>query len=813
MIRAILSVAVIALLTIPAVAEERPNILLIVADDLGFSDLGCYGGEIATPHLDALAKDGLRFRQFYNCARCCPSRASLMTGLYPHQAGVGDMNVQQNAPGYRGFPQPNTVTIAEVLRAAGYHTSLVGKWHLSAGPRTPRPTDRGFDEFYGMIGGFNSCFQEDPFYTRLPAGRLKRHYAKDQFYSTDVFGDYSLDFLAEARKQKRPFFQYLAFNAPHFPLHAKPDDIAKYADTYTKGWDKVREERLARQEAIGLFPKGTPLSPRSPFATRADFYRTGENPAWDTLDADGRADLARRMAIFAGMVTCMDRNIGRVLDDLKTHGELDNTLVLFLSDNGACAEWDPFGFDGSSGPKNILHKGEQLETMGSAKTYHSYGSGWANAGNTPFRLYKHYCHEGGIRTPLITHWPSGFAAKGEYRDQPGHLIDLMATFVEVARANYPTTLNGNAITPMEGTSLTPSFANKSLDRELLAWEHERNRAIRVGKWKLVAEAGHEWELFDIEADPVEMTNLATKQPETVKDLAGRWEAWANRCNVVPYPVRPRTHVFLACGGETRIIDGTGKVTWRYAASSRDGWVLDNGNVLLALSKSQTYPGGAAVIVTHDGKTVFEFRGTQSEVNTVQPLAEGRILITEAGPEPRLLEVDRTGKIVFEVPLQAQTRDQHLQTRMARKLDNGNYLIPQLLDRVVREYSPEGKVVWEVKTPDMPFTAIRLADGHTLIGCTLGNLVIEVDRAGKTVWQVTNDDLPGRPINDACGVQRLPNGNTVITSHHATANQVKLTEVTPAKAIVWTYTDDRPSGIHHFQILETNGRPIGGKPLR
>jgi arylsulfatase len=519
----------------PAPAAERPNILLILADDLGYSDLGCYGGEIATPHLDALAKGGLRFRQFYNGTRCCPSRASLLTGLYPHQAGVGGMNNQTAAAGYKGYPQPNTVTIAEVLKAAGYHTSMVGKWHLSAGPKTPRPTDRGFDEFYGMIGGFNSFFQEDPFYTRLPAGRTRREYGKDRFYSTDAFGDYALDFLAEARKRKKPFFQYLAFNAPHFPLHAKAEDIAKYADTYAKGWDKLREERLAKQIEIGLFPKGTKLTPRSGYTTRQDFLRGGANPAWDSLDADRRADLARRMAVYAAMVTCMDRNIGRVVDDLRAHGELDNTLILFLSDNGACAEWDPFGFDENSGPKNILHKGEQLAAMGGPRTYHSYGSGWANAGNTPFRLYKHYCHDGGIRTPLIAHWPNGIAAKGEYRDQPGHLIDVMATGVEVGRAEYPAKFRGNAITPMEGTSLTPAFAGKPLDRDLLAWEHERNRAVRVGKWKLVARAGAEWELYDIEADPVEMSDLAAKMPEKVKELAAKWEAWAKRCNVLPYP--------------------------------------------------------------------------------------------------------------------------------------------------------------------------------------------------------------------------------------------------------------------------------------
>ncbi len=517
--------------TVPA---KRPNVLLILADDLGFSDLGCYGGEIATPNLDALAADGLRFRQFYNCARCCPSRASLLTGLYPHQAGVGRMNDDNGLPGYRGFPQPNTVTIAEVLRAAGYHTSMVGKWHLG-GPSRPTPVDRGFDEFYGMIGGFNSFFQEDPFYTRLPADRPKRQCAKDQFYSSDVFGDYSLDFLAEARRQKRPFFHYLAFNAPHFPLQARRDDIERYADAYTKGWDKIRESRHARQIEIGLFPSGTPLSPLSEYTTRNDFFRSGRNPAWENLEIDRRADLSRRMAVFAAMVTCMDRNIGRVVSDLTANNELDNTLIFFLSDNGACAEWDPFGFDASSGPRNTLHKGEQLAEMGGPATYHSYGSGWANAGTTPFRLYKHYCHEGGIRTPLIAHWPKGIAAKGEFRDQPGHLIDVMATCVDLCGAKYPESAGGHRITPLEGTSLRPAFENKPVGRELLAWEHERNRAIRVGDLKLVAKAGAGWELYDLRADPVEMKNLAADLPDEVKKLSAAWDAWANRCQVLPYP--------------------------------------------------------------------------------------------------------------------------------------------------------------------------------------------------------------------------------------------------------------------------------------
>lgn len=279
-----------------------------------------------------------------------------------------------------------------------------------------------------------------------------------------------------------------------------------------------------------------------------------------------------------------------------------------------------------------------------------------------------------------------------------------------------------------------------------------------------------------------------------------------------FAAEPITHAFLATGNETFINDPTGKTIWKFPQSTRDGWVLDNGNVLLAVSKSKNFPGGGVVEVNLEGKVLFEFKGTQSEVNTVQPLGDGKVLLTEAGDKPRLLEVDRDGKFLVAVPLQAQTKDHHLQTRMARKLANGNYLVPQLLDRVVREYDSKGMVVWEVKTPHMPFTAIRLPNGNTLIGCTLGNLVIEVDKDSKEVWRVTNDDLEGKPINDACGVQRLENGNTVITSHHATAKQVKLTEVTREKKVVWTYTDERKSGIHHFQILDAKGKPEKN-PLR
>ena len=296
-------------------------------------------------------------------------------------------------------------------------------------------------------------------------------------------------------------------------------------------------------------------------------------------------------------------------------------------------------------------------------------------------------------------------------------------------------------------------------------------------------------------------------------LAAGLIALANLAPAADPPAGTIRHAFLATGGETFITDGTGKATWALPASTRDGWVLADGNVLLAVSKVPAFPGGGVMEITRDGRAVFEFKGSQSEVNTVQPLDGGKILLTEAGAKPRILEITRDGKIAAEVPLQAQTKDHHLQTRMTRKLANGNYLVPQLLDRVVREYDPKGKIVWEVKTPHMPFTAIRLGNGNTLIGCTLGNLVIEVDRDGKEVWRVSNDDLPGKPINDACGVQRLPNGNTVITSHHATANQVKLTEVTRDKKVVWTYTDERKGGIHHFQILDATGRAASKSSLR
>jgi arylsulfatase A-like enzyme len=506
----------------------KPNILLIVADDLGYSDLGCYGGEIHTPNLDKLAADGLRLTQFYNCARCCPSRACLMTGLYPHQAGVGNMTDDKGWPGYRGHLNDNCVTIPEVLKPAGYRTYISGKWHLGK----PGPIQRGFDEGFVMDGGFRTCWDPAAF-RREPPDRPKRDYPPGKFYSTDAITDYALDFIADARKQEKPFFVYLAYNAPHFPLHAPKEEIAKYKDVYTKGWDKIREERYERQKQLGLLDAGWPLTPRSEF-THPFKKEHGVNPAWDTIPADRRADLARRMAIFAGMVDRMDQNIGRVIEDLRKNNELDNTLVMFLSDNGACAEWDPWGFDGASGPNNVLHTGDDFEAMGGPKSYLSYGSGWANAGNTPWRLYKHYVHEGGISTPFIVHWSAEVTRKNAINTWTvAHLVDLLPTCAEVAGVDYP---RRAGLLPAEGQSLSRALHTRPAEPRTLCWEHEGNRAVRDGKWKLVGLHGKPWELYDVAADRSEMQDLAAKEPERVKEITAKYEAWAKRCNVLPWPV-------------------------------------------------------------------------------------------------------------------------------------------------------------------------------------------------------------------------------------------------------------------------------------
>ncbi len=518
-----------------APAAARPNIIVILADDLGYSDLGCYGSEIHTPQLDALAAGGVRLSQFYTATRCCPSRAALMTGRYPHQAGMGFMvgKPRQDSPeGYRGQLNNDFVTMPTVLRDAGYATLMAGKWHLGE----PGPIERGFDEFYGFLSGYESFWDETP-YVRLPAKRAKRAYGK-KFYATEALTDHALEFVAGARRERKPYFLYLAYNAPHFPLQAPKELIDRYAAIYEKGWDAIREARFAKQKRLGLVKDGWQLTSRSIIPpNRVVKPETWENkpiPAWDTVPADRRADLVRRMATYAAMVEIMDRNIERVVDDLRANRELDNTFILFSSDNGACAEWDPWGFDGSTGPDNTLHRGAQLSEMGQPGTFHSYGSGWANACNAPWRLYKHYGHEGGIASPCVVHWPAGISRKGAIEHQAAHLIDLLPTLADAGRANYP-----SERPRLEGMSLVPAFQGRKLPARSLCWEHEGNRAIREGKWKLVAlGAGGSWELYDMEKDRSETNNLAAAQPGRVKSMAARWEAWAKRTKVLPWIWKP-----------------------------------------------------------------------------------------------------------------------------------------------------------------------------------------------------------------------------------------------------------------------------------
>ena len=546
------------LLSAAEITQKKPNILLILADDMGYSDVGCYGSEIHTPNIDALAAHGLRFTQFYNGARCCPSRASLLTGLYAHQAGVGLMTEDRQQPGYRGRLNDSCVTLAQVLKSAGYQTFMSGKWHVG----DMLPTTRGFDRFYGFYTGYTVNSWNPDQMGLFPPGPM-HSYAPGKFYAADAITDYTLDFIHEGRRNAdHPWFVYLAYQAAHFPLMAPKKEADRYVSVYEQGWDKIRDARLTRMKQLGLFDNSIDLSPRSlipkPFRAAQDGLNATVNPAWDSLPADRREDLAHRMALYAAMVEHMDRDIGRIIDDLRRHDDLDNTLIVFLSDNGACAEWAPFGFDlkmdypqsdgtkgtghgynGATQVKSHLHTGAELDTMGQpGGTGIGYGSGWANACNTPFRMYKHYDHEGGISTPFIVHWPAHISDKGVLRTQVGHIIDLMPTLVEVGGAKYPANYNGHSILPMEGKSLVPAFANQPIPREALFWEHERNQAVRVGDMKLVRLAGKPWELYDMSKDRVEMNNLSASQPDVVRKMSALWDAWAARCNVIWGNMKP-----------------------------------------------------------------------------------------------------------------------------------------------------------------------------------------------------------------------------------------------------------------------------------
>lgn len=492
-------------------AAGRPNIVVIMADDLGYSDIGSYGAEISTPNLDSLAEGGLRFRQFYNNAKCSPTRASLLTGLYPHQAGMGDLaNGAPGDPGpYQGYLPANSVTVAEVLRAAGYRTYMAGKWHIGDLPEH-WPHSRGFDRYFGLISGATSFFEllKEP-------GRNRQMVLEDRlwepsgdgFYATDAYNDYAADRIREHRREHAgsPFFLYVAHTAPHFPLHALPEDIARYEERYKAGWDSVRTERFQRMRQLGIIDERYALP-----------ERPSSIPAWE--DADKKEEWARLMAVYAAMIDRMDQGIGRILRALEETGTRDNTLILFLSDNGGTAE-------------AVAGRGlnDPSVPIGARGSYVAYLEPWANVSNTPFRLYKNWVHEGGIITPLIANWRRGISSPGRLTDEFGHVIDLMPTALELAGVPYPRTMNGHSILPIEGRSLASVLRGGTIDRPApLYWAYGGNWAIRDGDWKLVHDRRHpdRVELFNLREDPAERRDVASQHLARVVQLRATWQAWA-----------------------------------------------------------------------------------------------------------------------------------------------------------------------------------------------------------------------------------------------------------------------------------------------
>jgi arylsulfatase len=473
----------------------------------------------------------------YNSARCSPTRASLFTGLYPHQAGVGYFaGPSSNQPGYQGHLLDRCVGISEVLKGAGYNTYMAGKWHMGS---SPGPIERGFDEFYGFVEGSHIDCWDPEIMIRLPEGKKTKQYANGEFYATDAITDYAMEFLSEGSESSDPFFLFLSYNAPHYPLQAPKDITDKYYPVYLEGWDTIRSRRFHRIMELGIGEPGWELPPRSEVMIEMrgrDMGYGGEpNPAWNDFPEDRRRDLARRMAVYAAMIDNMDMNIGRIISLLEESGELDNTLIFFLSDNGANAEVNPIGFDQFEPKINILNKGDQLERMGLAGSFIGYGTAWAMACNTPLNLYKHYTHEGGISTPFIIHWPEMIKRSGSINKQPAHIVDVMATCVDVSGAEYPKKNKGTDVIPMEGKSLLPVIQGEEMAPRTFGFEHERNRGYLKGKWKLVSAhyRGNRWELYNIEEDRLEQNNLASEYPEIVEELAIEYEAWARRVFVLP----------------------------------------------------------------------------------------------------------------------------------------------------------------------------------------------------------------------------------------------------------------------------------------
>jgi arylsulfatase A-like enzyme len=501
-------------------SQKRPNIIIILADDMGYSDLGCYGSEIPTPNLDALAGKGVRLTQFYNNARCCPTRASLMTGLYPHQAGIGRMSEDPEAPkthdegvdGYRGSLSKNSVTIAEVLKTSGYHTYMSGKWHLGLDGKDKWPLQRGFEKYYGILGGGSSYLK--PFPPRgVTSGNGEMQYDFPQgYYTTDAFTDSAIAFLTE-QKDRDPFFLYLAFNAPHWPLQAKEKDIERFRNAYLIGWDSVKHERLRRQIKLGV--------------TNAEWAPSkSEMRPWNELTSQEKRDVAYRMSVYAAQVYCLDYNVGKLIDYLKKKDQFNNTLILFMSDNGASAE-----------PYLELGGRPQAEVNDPLKFWQvSYGVGWASVSDMPFKKWKNTTYEGGTSAPFIASWPDKLTQNtGGLNFLPYHVIDLMPTVLEAAEAKYPAVYQGHSIIKTEGISLLPALlTGKGKVHDYFYWEHEENCAVLHGQYKGVKRLPDgKWELYNTETDRTETINIAAQNPVIVADLDQHWQAWADANKVFP----------------------------------------------------------------------------------------------------------------------------------------------------------------------------------------------------------------------------------------------------------------------------------------
>lgn len=492
-----------------------PNVVVILADDLGWSDLGCYGGDIETPNLDGLAKSGLRFTQFYNTSRCWPTRAALLTGYYAQHIRRDALPQVGGGGGAREVRPPWARLLPELLKPAGYRSYHSGKWHIDG-----KVLAGGFDRSLNMVNFGNFFTASGSLIDDVP---VKPPADEKGYHATTATADHAIGCLKDhaANHPSRPFFHYIAFLAPHFPLHAPQEDIDKYRDRYLSGWDSMREARFRRQKDMGLVATGLSamepaVGPPYPFPDALKKLGPDEvnRPLpWVDLKDSQRRFQATKMAIHAAMVDRMDREIGRVIGQLKGMGAFENTLILFASDNGASAEI--MVRDGGHDP--------QAEP-GSAATYLCLGPGFSSACNTPFRRHKSWVHEGGISTPLIAHWPSGIAARNELRKSPSHVIDIVPTVLELAGVAKPGEWNGVAVPAAPGKSLLPAFArDQTISRDSLWWMHENHRAVRVGDWKLVADAGEAWELYDMKTDRAEQHDLAATRPEKVKELEQVWQ--------------------------------------------------------------------------------------------------------------------------------------------------------------------------------------------------------------------------------------------------------------------------------------------------